>query len=84
MKEHKLQSLGMPRFIAAGMLDRNSLKYRFMIMERFGTDLQKLFEANKRSFSHKAVLQLAIRVVSRLIFNLVCTLIDKSIHGNVF
>ena len=76
MKEHKVKSLGMPRFIAAGMFDRNNDKYRFMIMERFGTDLQKLFEANKKSFSHKAVLQLAIRVVSLLVFNLVRTLID--------
>ena len=59
-----MKSLGMPQFIAAGMLDRNGVKYRFMIMERFGTDLQKLFEANRKSFSHKAVLQLAVRVVS--------------------
>ena len=64
MKTHKMKSLGMPQFIAAGMLDRNGVKYRFMIMERFGTDLQKLFEANRKSFSHKAVLQLAVRVVS--------------------
>ena len=64
MKARKMKSLGMPQFIAAGMLDRNGVKYRFMIMERFGTDLQKLFEANRKSFSHKAVLQLAVRVVS--------------------
>ena len=63
MKERKMKSLGMPQFIAAGMLDRNNVKYRFMIMERFGTDLQKLFEANHKSFSRKAVLQLALRVV---------------------
>ena len=64
MKDHKVKALGMPRFIAAGMHDRNNVKYRFMIMERFGTDLQKLFEENKKSFPHKAVLQLAVRVVS--------------------
>ena len=58
-----MKSLGMPQFIASGMLDRSNVKYRFMIMQRFGTDLQKLFEANHKSFSHKAVLQLAVRVV---------------------
>ncbi len=55
----------MPLFIASGSYERSAAdKYRFMIMQRFGSDLQRLFEANHKSFPHRTVLQLAVRVVS--------------------
>lgn len=38
--------------------------YRFMIMDRFGRDLQKMYEENAKQFPHKTVLQLGLRVVS--------------------
>ena len=64
MTAHKLKSLGVPKYIASGAHERNGTKYRFMVMERFGTDLQKLFEDNGKRFPLKTVLQLAIRIVS--------------------
>lgn len=33
-------------------------------MDRFGRDLQKMYEENTKQFSHKTVLQLGLRIVS--------------------
>lgn len=33
-------------------------------MDRFGRDLQKMYEENAKQFSHKTVLQLGLRIVS--------------------
>lgn len=35
-------------------------------MDRFGSDLQKIYEANARRFSRKTVLQLSLRIVCEL------------------
>ncbi|XP_060021420.1 serine/threonine-protein kinase VRK1 isoform X2 [Lagenorhynchus albirostris] len=40
--------------------------YRFMIMDRFGSDLQKIYEANAKRFSRKTVLQLSLRILDIL------------------
>ncbi len=66
MSAHKVKQLGVPKFIAAGSYDMSGTRYRFMVMERFGSDLQKLFEANSKQFSRKVVLQLAVRLVSEI------------------
>ena len=54
----------MPKYIAFGSYERKGVRYRFMVMERFGTDLQKLFENNGKEFSRKTVLQLGLSLVS--------------------
>lgn len=33
-------------------------------MDRFGRDLQKMYEENAKRFPHKTVLQLGLRIVS--------------------
>ena len=63
---HKLKSLGMPIFIAHGAYEDSNEKYRFMVMERFGTDLQKLFEENGKCFPRKTVITLGIRLLEIL------------------
>lgn len=40
-----------------------------MVMDRFGTDLQKKFEAADKRFPRKVVLQLGLRLVSRAFFS---------------
>lgn len=35
-------------------------------MDRFGSDLQKIYEANAKRFSRKTVLQLSLRIVCEL------------------
>ncbi|MGH0152148.1 UNVERIFIED_CONTAM: hypothetical protein FKN15_030655 [Acipenser sinensis] len=42
------------------------IRYRFMVMDRFGTDLQKVFEENGKRFSRKTVLQLGLRLLDIL------------------
>lgn len=40
------------------------LRYRFMVIDRLGTDLQKKFEECGQKFPRKLVLQLGLRLVS--------------------
>lgn len=66
MKEKKLSFLGMPRFIGSGSHEHKNVKYRFMVMERFGEDLQKLLERNNRVFPVKTVYTLGRRILDIL------------------
>lgn len=54
----------MPAFIASGQHESNGHKYRFMIMQRFSTDLQKLFENNNKSFKESDCFQVSLQIVS--------------------
>ena len=58
-----LHFLGVPRFIASGIFEKNSVKYRMMVMDRFGEDLQKIFERNNKKFPVKAVFTVGNLVV---------------------
>lgn len=62
----KLKFLGMPRFIGSGSHLYKGEKYRFMVMQRFGTDVQKLFDANQRHFPLNTILNLAMRIIDVL------------------
>ncbi|XP_046371231.2 serine/threonine-protein kinase VRK1-like isoform X2 [Haliotis rufescens] len=62
---HKLKYLGIPKYIGSGMHTYNGKDYRFMVMKRFSTDLQKLFQISRR-FSPKTVLCLGIRMLDCL------------------
>ena len=59
-----MKSIGVPKFVASGQHDDGQQKCRFMVMDRFGSDLQKIFEGNGKVFSMKIVCILALRVVS--------------------
>jgi len=63
MTSHKVKSLGVPRFIATGRHDRDGCEYRFLIMERFGSDLQKLFEQAGKTFPTSTVFLLGLKLV---------------------
>nr|XP_009920452.1 PREDICTED: serine/threonine-protein kinase VRK1 [Haliaeetus albicilla] len=65
-KSHKLKYLGVPRYWGSGLHEKNGNSYRFMIMDRFGRDLQKMYEENAKRFSHKTVLQLGLRILDIL------------------
>ena len=43
---------------------RNEVRYRFMVMERFGEDVEKKFCKAGRQFGVKTVCYLALRLVS--------------------
>ena len=62
-KSHKLKYLGVPKYIAAGQHAFKGATYRFMVMQRFSTDLQKVFEQAGKQFSKQTVFALALRMV---------------------
>jgi vaccinia related kinase len=66
MTARNLKSLGVPKFVAAGMHEHNSERYRFMVMERFGTDLQKLFEQAGKRFPTDTVFILGLKLIDIL------------------
>lgn len=56
-------------------------RYRFMVIDRLGTDLQKKFEECGRKFPRKLVLQLGLRLVGyfmiKYITNIACDCVTK-------
>lgn len=66
MRSHKLKSLGVPRYWGSGLHDKGGKKYRFMVIDRLGTDLQKKYEECGRRFPRKLVLQLGLRMLDTL------------------
>ena len=63
IKDHRLKYLGVPKFIAAGQHSFKGATYRFMVMQRFSTDLQKIFVNAGKQFSKQTVFALALRMV---------------------
>ncbi|KAF8764884.1 serine/threonine-protein kinase VRK1-like isoform X2 [Argiope bruennichi] len=66
MRKKKLSFLGMPKFIGSGSHEHRGIKYRFMVMERFGEDLQKLLDRNNKVFPLKTVYTLGKMVLDIL------------------
>ncbi|MBN3294851.1 VRK1 kinase, partial [Amia calva] len=65
-KSHKLKYLGVPKYWGSGLHEKGGKRYRFMVMDRFGSDLQKMFEENGKRFPRKTVLQLGLRLLDIL------------------
>ena len=63
-----MKSLGVPQYIGSGSYEKGSKKYRYMIMERFGDDVEQLYHQCSKTFHIHTVLLLAIRIVSQLFF----------------
>ncbi|XDV43029.1 hypothetical protein PO909_011581, partial [Leuciscus waleckii] len=66
MKSRKIEYLGVPKYWGSGFHEKGGKRYRFMVMDRFGTDLQKKFEGNDKKFPRKLVLQLGLRLLDIL------------------
>ena len=47
-KRRGLKHLGIPKLVANGSHVKNDQVYRFLVMERFGTDLQRIIEERDR------------------------------------
>jgi len=65
-EKHNKHRLGMPKYMGSGSHTYSDNKYRFMVMERFGSDLQKIFEKNDRKFPLKTTYQLGLQVIDVL------------------
>ncbi|XP_044020349.1 serine/threonine-protein kinase VRK1-like [Aphidius gifuensis] len=80
-KEKKLSGLGMPKFNGSGSHDYKGTKYRFVVMDRYGTDLWKLFLENNRKFSEHTVYKIAIQIIDVLEYIHNRTYIHADIKG---
>ena len=66
MKEKKKKHIGIPLYIATGSFDNEGTKYRFLVMDRFGTDIEKIYKENSFVFPEATVFSLGLRIVSTL------------------
>uniref|UniRef100_A0A3Q2QTF8 VRK serine/threonine kinase 1 n=1 Tax=Fundulus heteroclitus TaxID=8078 RepID=A0A3Q2QTF8_FUNHE len=63
LKAQNLKQLGVPKYWGSGQHDKAGKRYRFMVIDRLGTDLQKKFEECGKRFPRKLVLQLGLRLL---------------------
>ncbi|NXN19481.1 VRK2 kinase, partial [Indicator maculatus] len=66
MNLKKLKCLGIPVFWGSGLAEYKGKSYRFMVMERLGEDLQRIFEDCGSRFKKETVLQLGTRMLDTL------------------
>nr|KAG5704443.1 hypothetical protein BaRGS_024298 [Batillaria attramentaria] len=62
----KLKYLAVPPFLGAGQHSKGGKQYRFLVMPRLSTDLQKIFESAGRSFSEKTTCSIGLRMLDAL------------------
>ncbi|KAH8381240.1 hypothetical protein KR093_000314 [Drosophila rubida] len=62
-KKLNLKSLGMPHILATGSADINNQKHRFIVMPRYGSDVQKFFVENGRRLPEGTVYRLALQML---------------------
>ncbi|NXM55822.1 VRK2 kinase, partial [Illadopsis cleaveri] len=66
MNLKKIRCLGIPVFWGSGLAEYKGKSYRFMVMERLGQDLQRIFEECGSKFKKEIVLQLGARMLDTL------------------
>ncbi|XP_067092493.1 serine/threonine-protein kinase VRK2 isoform X2 [Osmerus mordax] len=62
----KMDFLGIPAYWGSGLAEHNGKRYRFMVMDRLGTDLQKVCDGNGGQLKTNTVLQLGCSVLDVL------------------
>ncbi|XP_048060905.1 serine/threonine-protein kinase VRK2 isoform X3 [Megalobrama amblycephala] len=65
-KSKQLEFLGIPTYWGSGLAENNGTRYRFMVMDRLGTDLQKVFMENGGQLRKPTVLQLGVLMLDVL------------------
>jgi len=65
-RSKKLKHLPVPPFIACGLHKLNEKKLRFLVMPKFGLDLQKLWEKAGKQFCHATVVKVALAMLDAL------------------
>ncbi|XP_026165916.1 serine/threonine-protein kinase VRK2 isoform X2 [Mastacembelus armatus] len=66
MRTRNLNFLGIPTYWGSGLAEYNNLRYRFMAMDRLGSDLQKICNRNGGRLKKATVLQLGQELVDVL------------------
>lgn len=67
-KAKGLKSFGMPCLRGSGSHTHNGAKYRFLLMDRYGKDLQKIFLTGKKLFSERVTYNLVLKIIDVLEF----------------
>ncbi|XP_031831790.1 serine/threonine-protein kinase VRK1 [Nomia melanderi] len=80
-KKKKLSKLGMPPYIGSGSHEYKNIKYRFIVMERYGTDLWKLFKNNNKRFPEHTVYKIALQIMHVLEYIHFKTYVHADIKG---
>ena len=62
-KKNDIKHLGVPRYVASGTHVNGSTRYRFLVMDQFGEDVEKKFTEHGRKFNIPTVCSLAIQLV---------------------
>ena len=65
-KEKSLKSFGMPILRGSGNHTLNGQKYRFLVMDRYSKDIDKIFHGGKQVFSQRNAFNLTIKVLDIL------------------
>ncbi|XP_026079296.1 serine/threonine-protein kinase VRK2 [Carassius auratus] len=65
-KSKQLEFLGIPTYWGSGLTESNGTRYRFMVMDRLGTDLHKVFMDNGGPLKKPTVLQLGVLMLDVL------------------
>uniref|UniRef100_T1JLB3 Protein kinase domain-containing protein n=1 Tax=Strigamia maritima TaxID=126957 RepID=T1JLB3_STRMM len=78
-EERKLKFLGIPKYISYGINKINGIGCPFLVMERFGDDLQKFLTKNGNRFSDKTVVNLGIQILDVLEYLHGC----RRVHNDV-
>ncbi|CAH1999481.1 unnamed protein product [Acanthoscelides obtectus] len=65
-KDHNLKTFGMPIYYGSGSHEYKGVKYRFLVMEKFGADIWKKFLENNRIFPKSTVFKIAIQILDVL------------------
>uniref|UniRef100_A0A0B7BD82 non-specific serine/threonine protein kinase n=1 Tax=Arion vulgaris TaxID=1028688 RepID=A0A0B7BD82_9EUPU len=69
VRKHKLKYLGIPPYIGVGIEKYKTQEYRFLVMPRLGTDLQKLLDDEcGGKFAPHTTFAVALRIVDALQF----------------
>lgn len=63
-KLYRLKYFGVFMFLGFGLFDYGFIKLRFLVMERFGKDVDELFVSSGRRFDIIIVFMFGFRVVS--------------------
>ncbi|XP_070771681.1 serine/threonine-protein kinase VRK2 isoform X2 [Enoplosus armatus] len=67
-RSRKLDFLGIPTYWGSGLAEYNDLRYRFMAMDRLGSDLEKVCKSNGGRLQKSTALQLGRGLVAVLEF----------------
>jgi len=66
-QQNRLKHLGIPSYIGSGAHEKDGQKYRFLVMERFGSDLQRILDNSEGGrLTDKTVCEVGLQVIDAL------------------